>query len=458
MIERANVFIGILLFVAFCYVATVSFLDREKRAGSVALLLALTTPLPFLTIGILDFPHQSAIGFSFLLFIAITIVLLIAPTGSAHSWDTRTPNTQIDERDIMFSRRLLKPGTDRFEEYYARNPGNKAWDDKFRCRPGLLATGATQYDPVSFHAAEASFNTIEKMRPHVQGVRAPNEVTADPRQLARFVKGWALKLGAHSVGITELKDYHKYSVIGRGPDYGKPVELSHGHAIALTVEMDKRMLDSGPSGPTIMESSQKYVDSGMIAVQLADFIRRLGYNARAHIDGNYRVVCPLVARDAGLGEIGRIGILMTPDLGPRVRIAVVTTDMVLQTDERKADDSVLDFCLRCRKCANCCPPWAIPFGARKEIDGTNRWQIHQELCYIYWTHTGTDCGRCIAVCPYSHTNRWMHDAVRWGVRRSRVVRRLAVVLDRMFYGKKPTFTPVPHWIAAAEKKTTNGLN
>ena len=83
--------------------------------------------------------------------------------------------------------------------------------------------------------------------------------------------------------------------------------------------MDKEMVDTAPLGPTAMESAQQYVDSGIVALQLAQFIRRLGYSARAHIDGNYRVVCPLVARDAGLGELGRMGLLMTPDLGPRVQ-------------------------------------------------------------------------------------------------------------------------------------------
>ena len=81
-----------------------------------------------------------------------------------------------------------------------------------------------------------------------------------------------------------------------------------------------------------MESARRYLDSGAIAVQLALFLKGIGYRARAHIDGNYRVVCPLVARDAGLGEIGRMGILMTPALGPRVRIAVVTTDFPLVPD------------------------------------------------------------------------------------------------------------------------------
>ena len=43
--------------------------------------------------------------------------------------------------------------------------------------------------------------------------------------------------------------------------------------------------------------------AGQIAVQLAAFCRELGYPARAHIDANYQVIAPLVARDAGLGAI-----------------------------------------------------------------------------------------------------------------------------------------------------------
>ena len=51
------------------------------------------------------------------------------------------------------------------------------------------------------------------------------------------------------MGITELKDYHLYSNIGRTEPYGAPVELHHKYAIALAVEMDKTMLDSAPYSP-----------------------------------------------------------------------------------------------------------------------------------------------------------------------------------------------------------------
>ncbi len=76
-----------------------------------------------------------------------------------------------------------------------------------------------------------------------------------------------------------------------------------------------------------MESAHQYVEAARTAIQLAAFIRNLGYDARAHIDGNYQVIAPLVARDAGLGEIGRMSLLITPKHGPRVRLAVVTTNM-----------------------------------------------------------------------------------------------------------------------------------
>ncbi len=76
-----------------------------------------------------------------------------------------------------------------------------------------------------------------------------------------------------STGITRLKEYNINSHIGRGERYGKPVELDHQYAIALTVEMEEYFLDRAPHGPTIMESAQQYLNSGAIAVQLAEFIR-----------------------------------------------------------------------------------------------------------------------------------------------------------------------------------------
>ena len=211
------------------------------------------------------------------------------------------------------------------------------------------------------------------------------------------------------MGVTKLKSYHLYSHRGRGNEYGKPVKNNHKFALAFTVEMDKAHVDSAPKGSTVSESALQYLNAGSIAIQIATFINNLGYRVRAHIDGNYEVVCPLVARDAGLGEIGRMGLLMTPKLGLRVRIAVVTTDIPIIPDKVEFANDLIDFCIQCKKCATLCPSRAVSFTDRTEIDGVLRWQINQEVCFNYWTIVGTDCVRCISVCPYSHEDNMLHN-------------------------------------------------
>nr|MDA3907265.1 4Fe-4S dicluster domain-containing protein [Bacteroidales bacterium] len=353
---------------------------------------------------------------------------------------------RIDERDVMFSRLELKAGSDRFEQYYKRRPENRLLDDEFRKRPGLLSNQASLSHPYGFSSADASFDTIGALKFEVDGSIAESKILSNANDISNYIKNWSKKLGAVDCGITQLQDYHMYSVGGRGERYDKVYEKKHDYAIAFTVEMDHSMMQSAPKASVIMESAQQYLESGRIAVQVAHFIRKLGYEARAHIDGNYEVVCPLVARDAVLGEIGRMGLLMTPKLGPRVRISVVTTNLPLICDEPLNEYSVIDFCTKCKKCAEACPSQAISFIDQKNIDGVVRWQINQEACFTYWTSIGTDCGRCISVCPYSHPDNLMHNLVRAGLKNSSVFRTIALELDDMLYKRKPESKPLPEWM------------
>ncbi len=446
LIAPATLGLGVLIVLASLEAAAVSIGEGERKAAGRMLLVGLLLSLPYLIVGWIAFERGRYLAFGLLSLTVVAVTALLLPLGSPRNGEDDTPSGRIDERDIMFSRRLLEPGSTRFGEYYAHNPEHRAPDDAFRALPGLLAKGANQYNPYSFGAADASFTVVEALHPLVEGEPLAERIPVDASAVTAFIKGWIRKMGAVSVGITRLRDYHLYTTIGRGPKYGQPVQLDHEYAVALTVEMDKEMVDRAPQAPIVMESARQYLNSGAMAVQVTQFIRSLGYDARAHIDGNYRVVCPLVARDAGLGEIGRMGLLMTPELGPRVRIAVVTTDLPLVTDERNYDPTVIDFCIHCKKCADACPSRAIPCGDRAQIDGARRWQIDSEACYTLWCKLGTDCGRCMAVCPYSHPDNLLHNLVRRGVRNSPLFRRLAIWADDFFYGKKPPPSPLQDWV------------
>lgn len=431
-------------FLAF---ALTSLRERQTRAARLSVAFALAA-LVLLALALIA-PNWVQTAAAALLgsVTILAIASLLWPIGENQP-PSPMPTDRVDERTILFARARLQPGTDNYTKYYTDHPEHLAPDDAFRQNHGLLEPGAAFFDPLLAASPKGGFFLTESLRHAVDGPIASQKTSRDPKTLSRYLKNLARYHGAQSVGICELQPYHIYSHIGRGTgEYGAPVTLDHRYAIAITVEMDHAMIKASPRMPAVMESAREYAESAKIAVILAAAIRSLGYPARAHIDGNYRVIAPLVAKDAGLGEIGRMGLLMTPRLGPRVRLAVVTTDLHLTPDRVAWDPTVVDFCTVCNKCAAACPAQAIPHGERQSHpDGTLRWKLDAERCYTYWTRVGTDCGRCMAVCPYSHPDNFMHNLIRFGVNRSGAFRRVASALDDLFYGKKPSPLPPPDWI------------
>lgn len=424
---------GVLILFLFLIV---SLFEKEKIAvkRSIATILIL---LPFILLHYLEF-IPFVFQFLFVSVLLTGLVLLFVRFGN-HGIEILKHENQFDERDIMFSRMELAAGSEKFDNYYSRQPDKKLKDDLFRIEPGLLNPKSKFFNPFLFKAAEATFSTVELLQPLVEGKENLHKTNSnfDSNEISLFLKNWAKKLGAADIGFTELQPYHIYSHIGRGEKYGKQVKLHHKYAIAFTVEMNHEAMSFNPKGPVIMESAQQYLNAGTIAVQLAQFIRNLGFDARAHIDANYRVICPIVAQDAGLGTIGRMGLLITPKLGPRVRIGVVTTDLQFITNSKPIDLSVIQFCSICKKCAINCPSGAISNELSITGKQHKRWTINHESCFTYWCKIGTDCGRCMAVCPYSHPNNFIHNLIRWMVRRNPFNRWMVLQLDGFFYEKKP---------------------
>ena len=443
------------IFLLLLWIHVVSVGEHERTAARRSLVAAVFLPLPFLVVAWWPLPAAGALSWLLCALAVVPVLLYFLPIPSPASFADDRPTGRIDERTIMFSRAALEPDSQRFTNYYQQFPEHRANDDHFRAMPGLMAPSAGKYEPLSFAAADASFATVAELADGCTGEPATQRLETDPVVLTKFVKGWARKLGALDCGVTELRAEHLYTVKGRGKNYGQTIDLPHRHAIAFTVEMDHHNLGASPEGPTVMESAQQYLNAGAIAVQLAVFIRGLGYPAEAHIDGNYKVICPLVAKDAGLGEIGRMGLLMTPRQGPRVRLGVVTTDLPLLTDQRTFDPGVLHFCAICRKCADICPVDAISTEPRRDHDGAERWQIDSEACFSYWCATGTDCGQCMRVCPYSHPDNALHNLVRWGLRRSAWFRQVALRLDDVLYGRRPQPMPVAAWIPERIRRSSS---
>ncbi len=433
------------LFGAF---AAASRREREPRAVRVALALGLGGGVLLGGAGFLPAAGREVVLGLAAGSGAVFLVLFLLPIGRVDLGND-APASRFDEREVMFARARLQPGTPTYETYYRLHPEHKAGDDSTRARPGLLSPQAKFANPFLFAAAAASFETTEALHQIVEGTPAPRQAPLSPQEMTAYLKNLARYYGALDAGVTELRPYHVYSHIGRGPgEWGAPIALPHTYALAFTVEMDFAIMQAAPHAPVVAESAREYVEAARVAVQVAAALRHLGYAARAHIDANYRVIAPLVARDAGLGEFGRMSILMTPRQGARVRVGVVTTDAPLIPDTRdlRFAAAVVDFCNICMKCAKTCPTRSISFGPRQEVDGALRWRINPDACFRYWNVVGTDCGRCMSVCPFSHPDTLFHNAVRWGIYHSGFFRRAALWMDDLFYGRRPPPKAPPHWM------------
>jgi reductive dehalogenase len=441
---------GLLLCLAALGFALTSFFELERRASLLTFLLTCIFAATGLGVGA-SFP-EATLSVAVAAWAAATVVVLLLALPLGKSQPLRIDKSRaerFDERHIMFGRAELREGTSQYEEYYTDlNPGVKETDDGIRAMPELGGPGAKYYDELDSPYMVSVFEFIEKYR-HLADPGEPGRSPAgiDPREATRRIKGFARHLGVLDVRVTRLRDYHVYSHAGRQlSNWGDEIGIRHVYAVVFSVEMNHHMVHSAPLLPTAIETSIEYMRIAGISICLATYIKNLGYNARAHVDGNYQVLATAVAHDAGLGELGRLGLIITPTHGPRVRTAVVTTDLPLIEDQ-PINFGVQHFCEICKKCAENCPSQSIERGEKREVRGVTKWQSKMEGCYKYWRSVGTDCSICLAVCPYSKPDTFYHRVLRFFIRRNALARSLAFFLDDLLYGKRPRHVHKPEWFS-----------
>lgn len=150
----------------------------------------------------------------------------------------------------------------------------------------------------------------------------------------------------------------------------KDKAVMYDNAIVIIMEMRKSAMDTVPSKKGIKEIFRTYHELGKAVNKIGRYMQKMGYNAMPSpaIGGNVSYV-PL-AKKAGLGAIGKHGLLITDkDFGPSIRIAAIFTDIEnLPYTNSNAHDWVGDFCDNCNKCVRGCPANAI-YDKGIEING-----------------------------------------------------------------------------------------
>ncbi len=275
---------------------------------------------------------------------------------------------------------------------------------------------------------------------------APMKVEVDdPAKMSSEIKRVASFFGADLCGVAGMDSRWLYASRIDTRDFSEaPNDLPEGmtSVIVLGHEMDAKLVATYPSALAGAATGREYSHEASIVMQLAAYIRNLGYEAVASMNDTGLVI-PYAIK-AGLGEYARNQMVITPEFGPRLRFSKVFTNLPLAHDTPKPK-GVRAFCDICTKCADACPVKALPFGPPEvggnnisAIKGVRKWTSDAEKCFGFWAKTSTDCAICLRVCPFNRDFRkWQHRA--WLKLALSPLRKLALWLDRKRGGRvKPS--------------------
>lgn len=291
---------------------------------------------------------------------------------------------------------------------------------------------------------------VNVMKQIPEGEVSPDRIhVPDPAAMARKIKEVARFFGADVVGICHLDQAYVYShrAGGRpeeGLKPGDPIDLPHKYAICLGFEGNYDRFMANNSRITDIEYQMGDTRMMVPTFMLAAYIREMGYPARAHYHTRRELNPVALGVNAGLGELGRHGLLIHEDYGPRLQLAAVTTDLPLTVDE-PVDIGVEDFCRLCMKCARNCPSYSISFGDKVVINGVEKWAISVDSCYKSRMAGRGDwiaCLVCVCSCPYNKRKVWWHTLAIWFLKHTPTPLRSLIIkpllwIDDLIWGKRP---------------------
>jgi ferredoxin len=301
------------------------------------------------------------------------------PEVDKPTYEVVGPPERYDCRDHVFARIPLREGTRAFEDYYYRHPEKREYDARNRRRAKQAGTELLENDPLNEQLAVSAFSRAWVMsRPdyldHTAimslipvGWGPQKKVVPEPRQMTRKIKALGLHLGAGKVRVARLDQVWVYSHQPI-PQYGKPYDLDYPYVVCLAVPQSPYFMQSHTGLSQTWEVGWTYSYATFISYAVADFIRRLGWQARPIPTLNTPYLVPPLFIDCGIGEDARCGYTVAKEFGNNWRPGGVATDLPL-TPDRPVDFGLQDFCAKCGICADTCPSGAIPKDGREVVGG-----------------------------------------------------------------------------------------
>ncbi|MDR2967263.1 MAG: epoxyqueuosine reductase [Methanobacteriaceae archaeon] len=169
--------------------------------------------------------------------------------------------------------------------------------------------------------------------------------------------------------------------------------LKYSNAIVLTFPIGMNVINEIPSEYAQKLNNELYEIFGKITYVLSDYLRKEGFATQVINPFGGLIDLFKLGQEAGLGYIGKNGLLISPELGPRLKVsAILTTIENLPFSEENSHEWIKNYCKRCGKCIKGCPEGAL---IEKE-DNLAKASLIDEKCI----GCSQGCTYCIESCPF----------------------------------------------------------
>jgi len=233
----------------------------------------------------------------------------------------------------------------------------------------LAAHGAGYLRPVLPRLGDA----IHRLRRADRRAPAAAASPLDAPALTAAVRSHAREIGVSRIGIAAADPVYTFA---------ETDAEQHPTVIVCLVEQDWARTQAIPSDASEEAAMHAYVEGMTRTAELTTFLKGLGYQASPQGflgDG----IAIHYAVQAGLGQLGLNGQLLTPDAP-------------LVCDE-PVDYGLHAICDECRACVRNCPVGAIP-KTRRPYRGVTKSKLNTARCLPVVVQA-SGCGICMKVCP-----------------------------------------------------------
>ena len=228
------------------------------------------------------------------------------------------------------------------------------------------------------------------------------------KDAASDLKAFCRACGADLVGIADLALF-KEGWQTLPPDLLEPFI----RAVSVAVCLDHGIVDEIDRHPTVRYAEHYRAvneDLDRIAAQAAGRITECGYRAAAvpasKIMDTENLLGAIshkaIARMAGIGWQGKSLLIVSPEFGPRIRLATILTDMPLAPDR-----PIKSRCGTCTKCTDACPVDAIKNATPGDRYTDREEALHFSRCAGRTLDNSRMpgigariCGVCVKACPH----------------------------------------------------------